>query len=274
MNKFKSYNREIVSLRKKKATAAGLNDVAILKNLEDHIPQTQKLDSIRTLAGGVAHNFNNILTIIIGATALLEKNVVDEPEQTNYFKQIHDSVDRAAKLTQSLLAFSGRQSISGKTEDVCSIVKIMQEFLQRNIGEDILLTTYLPDEPLMVMIDRGQIEQILMNLAANARDAMPHGGILDITVSLYASDGTTLEQEGCRSGNYALIMVSDSGEGIDEATKLRIFEPFFSTRVNGKGSGMGLSMAYGIIRQHGGTIHVYSEPGEGTTLKIFLPLAD
>lgn len=251
-----------------------MHDVTIEKTLEEHIRQAQKLDSIGTLAGGVAHDFNNILTVIIGATALLEMNAVDDPEQMKLITQISSSAERAAKLTHSLLAFSRRQTISKQSEDLGSIVKTMQELLGRIIGEDILLTTYLPDEALMVMIDRGQIEQVLMNLAVNASDAMPNGGILNIAVSQVESDGTVLELEGCRSSDYALITVSDSGEGIDRATQQRIFEPFFSTKVNGKGSGLGLSMAYGIIRHHDGMIHVYSESGEGTTFKIYLPLRD
>jgi signal transduction histidine kinase len=251
-----------------------LHDVTMVKRLEEHIRQAQKLDSIGTLAGGVAHDFNNILTIIIGAAAMLEMNALDDPEHMKLIDQISSSAERAAKLTKSLLAFSRRQTISRQSEDLGSVVCFMQEFLGRIIGEDILLTTYLPEEQLMVMIDRGQIEQVLMNLAANARDAMPHGGILDIAVSRIESDGTPLELEGFRSGNYALITMSDSGEGIDTATQQKIFEPFFSTKVNGKGTGLGLSMAYGILRQHDGMIYVYSEPGEGTTFKIYLPLRD
>ena len=251
-----------------------LHDVTMVKRLEEHIRQAQKLDSIGTLAGGVAHDFNNILTIIIGAAAMLEMNAVDDPEHMKLIAQISSSAERAAKLTKSLLAFSRRQTISRQPEDLGSVVCFMQEFLGRIIGEDILLTSYLPEEQLMVMIDRGQIEQVLMNLVANARDAMPHGGILDIAVSQIESDGTPLELEGFSSGNYALITISDSGEGIDTATQQKIFEPFFSTKVNGKGTGLGLSMAYGIIRQHDGMIYVYSEPGEGTTFKIYLPLRD
>jgi two-component system NtrC family sensor kinase len=154
------------------------------------------------------------------------------------------------------------------------IVKTMQDFLGRIIGEDILLTTYLPDEALAVMIDRGQIEQVLMNLAVNARDAMPNGGVLNIAVSRVESDGALVDLEGYRSGEYALITVSDTGEGIDRITQKRIFEPFFTTRLKGKGTGLGLSMAYGIIRQHDGVINVSSELGNGTVFKIYLPLRD
>ena len=245
----------------------------MVKNLEEEIRQSQKLDSIGNLAGGVAHNFNNILTIIIGAAALLEINADDDPEKMKIVSLISNSVGRATELTQSLLAFSQRQTISKQPEDLGCIIKFIEEFLGRIIGDDILLTTYMPDEPLMVTIDRGQIEQVLINLAANASDAMPHGGVLEIAVSQVYSESSVPELEGCRPGGYALITVSDSGEGIDKVTQQKIFEPFFTTKATNGRIGLGLSMAYGIIRQHDGVIHVYSKPGEGTTFRIYLPLS-
>ena len=265
--------RQLVSRSGDKLGAAvSLHDVTIVKTLEEHIRQSQKLDSIGALAGGVAHDFNNILTVIIGAITLLKMDSVDIPEQKRLISQISSSAERACKLTQSLLAFSRRQSINKQSENLGDIVKIMQDFLRRIIGEDILLTTYHPDEALMVMVDRGQIEQVLMNLAANARDAMTHGGVLSIGVSRVESDGSKIELDGCLPGDYALITVSDTGDGMDGTTLQRIFEPFFTTKVMGKGTGLGLSIAYGIIRQHDGVINVYSEPGEGATFKIYLPL--
>lgn len=265
--------RQLVSRSGEKMGAVvSMHDVTRVKALEDHIRQSQKLDSIGTLAGGVAHDFNNIMTTILGAGALLEMNCGNDPEQVKILSRITDSAERGAKLTQSLLAFSRRQAISRQAEEVGSLINTMEDLLGRIIGDDILLTTYLPDEPLLVMIDRGRIEQVLMNLTTNARDAMPHGGVLNIAVSRVENGIDQLNLEECRPGSYVLITVTDSGEGINAAAQQRIFEPFFSTRGIGRATGLGLSVAYGIIRQHDGAIHVYSEPSGGTIFRIYLPL--
>jgi len=250
----------------------GMHNQKMKKHMKEQISQARKLDSIGTLAGGVAHNLNNVLTVIVGATALLELNATNDPEQRTIIELINNSTRRAAEIIKSLLAFSCRQTFHKQSENVGTVVKCMQDFIGRIIGDKIMLTTYLPDEPLAVMIDRGQIEHVLMNLAANARDAMPDGGILDIAVSRIENDGDIPELEGCLPGGYAQITVSDSGTGVNSVTQQRIFEPFFSTKTLNGGNGLGLSVVYGIINQHDGIIHVFSEPGEGTSFKIFLPL--
>ncbi|OGT99350.1 MAG: hypothetical protein A2X80_04100 [Geobacteraceae bacterium GWB2_52_12] len=249
-----------------------MKDATMLYTLEEQHRQNQKMDSIGTLAGGIAHDFNNIMTVIIGACALLEMSAANNPEQIKLVGLISDSADRAAKLTKSLLAFSRRQNINKQPEDLVSVIATMQDSLDRISGDAILLTTYLPDEPLMVMIDRGQMEQVLMSLAANARDAMPLGGLLNIAASLVESEQRQFAQGEIIPCRYALITVSDTGEGIDNNTQLRIFEPYFTTKVIGQGTGLALSTAYGIVRRHDGMINVYSAPGDGTTFKIYLPL--
>lgn len=252
--------------------ACVFSDVTANRHLEDQLRQSQKLESIGTLAGGVAHDFNNILTVIMGAGAMLQMKLTGNADLEPFVRQILSSSERAAKLTHNLLAFSRKQTIKPFKVDVGEIVKGLHDFLARVIGEDVRLKTFCSPEPLPVFADRGQIEQVLMNLAANARDAMPDGGTLTLETSLVQSCDHSLELEGCRPGRFALITVSDGGIGMDSATCQRIFEPFFTTKEIGYGTGLGLSMAYGIIKQHEGTIKVYSEPGEGTVFKIFLPL--
>jgi PAS domain S-box-containing protein len=249
-------------------------DRELHKRLEDHLRHSQKMDSIGTLAGGIAHDFNNILTVILGACTLLKMSCSSDPQSAPLLDQINDSAEKAAKLTQGLLAYSRKQTICKQPEDISSVVKTMHDFMARIIGEDIGFSTKLPESSLMVMIDRGQIEQVLMNMAANSRDAMQHGGYFNLTVSQIYHDGTFSGLEECQPGDYALISVSDSGEGIDKETQQRIFEPFFTTKTYGKGTGLGLSMAYGIVRQHDGMIDVKSEPDNGTTFNIYLPLLE
>ncbi|OGR30589.1 MAG: hypothetical protein A2X83_06890 [Desulfuromonadales bacterium GWD2_54_10] len=249
-----------------------LHDITIIKNFEEHLRHSQKMDSIGTLAGGVAHDFNNIITVIMGACTLLMMKMKSDPGIEPFVKQILDSSERAAKLTHSLLAFSRKQNIRLHSEDMNSIVMTIHELLDRIIGEDIKLETDISPIPLPVSVDRGQIEQVLMNLAANARDAMLHGGLLRIETSLVDSTRIHTVFEGCKSGMYAQIVVSDNGTGMDKATQSRVFDPFFTTKDAGRGTGLGLSMAYGIIRQHDGGISVSSAPGIGTIVFIHLPI--
>lgn len=250
-----------------------LEDITLKRRLEEQLRQSQKMEAIGTLAGGIAHDFNNILTAIIGYAGLLKTGVSQDDLLRDYVDEMMVSCERAALLTQSLLAFSRKQVISPKPVDLNKVIKKVEALLMRVIGEDIELRTVLTHRDLTVMADVGQIEQVLMNLAANARSAMPDGGILSIgTEALELDDEFTKAHGYGISGPYALVSVTDTGHGMDEKTKERIFEPFFTTREVGKGTGLGLAMVYGIIKQHEGYINTYSELGKGTTFKIYLPL--
>ena len=247
-------------------------DITTQRKLEEQLRQSQKMEAIGTLAGGVAHDFNNILTAIIGYAEIVRMLMEKDSPLKVYIDDILSASDRATHLTHSLLAFSRKQNIILLSVDLNDIIRRLEKFLIRIIGEDIEFQTSLCDESLTVLADSGQIEQILMNIATNARDAMPKGGILSIkTEHLYLSDG--IPGTLIPAGEYAVISISDTGKGMDENTKQRIFEPFFTTKEVGKGTGLGLSIVYGIIKQHNGEITVYSEPGKGTTFRIYLKIA-
>jgi PAS domain S-box-containing protein len=242
------------------------------EHLQAQLFQAQKMEAIGQLAGGVAHDFNNILTAIIGFSTLMEmKMPVDDPQRVSV-NQILAAADRAAELTRSLLAFSRKQIINPQPVDMNQIINQTARFLERIIGEDVELRLKLHEGPLPVNADTPQIEQVLMNLATNARDVMPRGGILSI-----ASEPVTIGDDFIRAhgfgspGTYALVTVSDNGSGMDESVRKRVFEPFFTTKEVGQGTGLGLSIVYGIVKQHNGYINVYSEPGQGTTFTIYLP---
>jgi PAS domain S-box-containing protein len=243
--------------------------------LEDQLRQSQKMEAVGQLAGGIAHDFNNILTAIIGYASLLEIKMSKE-DQLNYnVRQIIVSAEKAAHLVQNLLAFSRKQRYLPRMADVNSVVKSVQKLLTRIIGEDIELKVMPSQERLPAMIDVGQMEQILMNLATNARDAMLKGGILLIETKSAVIDAKLVDRYGgVEPGRYAVISVTDTGAGIDQKIIEKIFDPFFTTKDVGKGTGLGLSMAYGIIKQHGGHINVYSEIGKGTTFRIYVPLSE
>jgi PAS domain S-box-containing protein len=248
-------------------------DVTERKKLEEQLLQAQKMEAVGQLAGGIAHDFNNILTAIIGFGTLLSTEMSKNDPFRNYVKQILASSERAAKLTQALLAFSRKQIINLRSINLNEIIIALEKLLSRLIGEDIELSTVLADEDLTVMGDSTQIEQVLMNLATNARDAMPDGGQLTIRTELAQFDNEYIKTHGYgKPGSYALLSIEDTGVGMDVKTRDRIFEPFYTTKEVGKGTGLGLAMVYGIIKQHDGFINVYSEPGRGTTFKIYLPL--
>ncbi len=248
-------------------------DLTQQKRLEEILLHKQKMEAVGTLAGGVAHDFNNILTAIISYGNLLLMKMGKEDPLKYYVEQILSVSNKAANLIQNLLSFSRKQIIHPKPVDLNAIVKNVENLLARLIGEDIEMRIKLVDEHLGIVADVSQIEQVLMNLATNARDAMPEGGLLSIeTKSL------VIDSAGCNiydlelPGPYAMISVSDSGKGMEEKTKEKVFEPFFTTKETGKGTGLGLAIIYGIIKQHGGNINVYSETGKGTTFKIYLPM--
>jgi PAS domain S-box-containing protein len=248
------------------------NDITEKRKLEEQLRQAQKMEAVGQLAGGVAHDFNNILTAIIGYAHLASVKLPDDDPSRKDIQQILASTQRATTLTQSLLAFSRRQPVTMKPIKLNDVITKFEKFLRRLIRADIELRTVCSGEELIVMADSGQIEQALMNLVTNARDAMPQGGRLTIEVRAAALDDAFAEAHGYGTpGDYALIMVSDTGIGMDRKTKEKIYEPFFTTKEQGKGTGLGLSMVYGIVKKHDGFINAYSEPGRGTNFKIYLP---
>ncbi|GEM_PF-2134656 len=243
------------------------------KKLQEQLYHMQKLESIGTLAGGVAHDFNNILAIIHGYGTMLERSLGKDNPQGLYVAKILKSAERATDLVQGLLAFSRKQGSCQKPVSVNTIIAQVKNLLARLIGEDIALDVVLTDKDCVVMADSSQIEQVFMNLATNARDAMPDGGKLSIRTDVVKLDNKFVHDNGYgENGIYVLISVSDTGTGMDEKTKKRVFEPFFTTKEVGKGTGLGLSIAYGIAKQHRGYITVESKPDNGATFQVYLPL--
>jgi two-component system cell cycle sensor histidine kinase/response regulator CckA len=243
------------------------------RELEDQLRHAQRLEAVGRLAGGVAHDFNNLLSVIIGYSDFALARAADD-ELRRDVEQIRKSADRAALLTRQLLVFSRRQKVEPSLLDLNDLVSNLDKMLRRLIGEDIDLQLTLHDGSLRVTADAGQMDQVLMNLAVNARDAMPHGGRLMIETSDIDIDqvGPLLPPE-IQRGRYARITVSDTGVGMDKQVQEHIFEPFFTTKEAGKGTGLGLSMVYGLVRQNSGHVWFHSAPGEGTSFAIYLPLS-
>ncbi|TAN42290.1 MAG: hybrid sensor histidine kinase/response regulator [Nitrospirae bacterium] len=250
-------------------------DITEHRKLEEQLRQSQKMEAIGTLAGGIAHDFNNILNVIIGYGGLMQMHMFEEDPNLPKLKEIMKAGERAAHLTRGLLAFSRKQMMDISHEDLNDIVESFKKMLVRIIGEDIELKIELSEKSLPVMADSSQIEQVLMNLAANARDAMPHGGRLGIGTGYAVIDRDFIGAHGFgETGAYGLITVGDSGEGMNEETIKKIFEPFFTTKDLGKGTGLGLAIVYGIIKQHKGFITCESSVGKGTAFNIYLPLIE
>jgi PAS domain S-box-containing protein len=245
-----------------------------LSESEEQLRQSQKMDAVGKLAGGIAHDFNNLLTIITGYSQLLLNRLEPQAPLRKDLEEIKKAGDRAAALTQQLLAFSRRQVLLPEVMDLNAIVAGMATMLQRILGEDIDLATALAEGLGPVRADPGQIEQVILNLAVNARDAMLHGGKLTIETLNVEVKESQRRGQSVVPGSYVMLSVSDTGHGMDAETQARIFEPFFTTKESGKGTGLGLSTVYGIVNQSGGYIFVYSEPGRGATFKIYLPRVD
>jgi signal transduction histidine kinase len=276
----KLYTTEHVTAMKMAANlaASAIDNVRLLDQEREQalrLQQSQKMEAIGNLAGGVAHDFNNLLTVILGNTELaFNKLPVNDPVRPRLV-EVDKAAKRAAVLTRQLLAFGRRQQMERRNIKLNEVIAEIMKLLNRIIGADVEVNVRAGSNLFTICADPAQIEQVVMNLAVNARDAMPEGGQLTIETSNVTLDESCQRQYPyIQPGKYVELQVSDTGSGMDAATKARIFEPFFTTKEVGKGTGLGLSMAYGIVKQHDGYINVYSEPGNGTVFRIFLPIVE
>jgi PAS domain S-box-containing protein len=249
-------------------------DITERRRLQDQLRHAQKLEGIGQLAGGIAHDFNNVLNAVIGYAGLIERHVGSDDPARHFAEEITAAGMRGAALTRQILAFSRKQTLDMKPLDINHVIQNLRQMLRRLVREDIIINISMSDAQLVIMADSDQLDQVLINLTTNARDAMPEGGTIDISTDLFVMDEGFIELHGYGiPGEYVMITFSDTGSGMDFNTRQRIFDPFFTTKEMGKGTGLGLAVAHGILLQHGGHISVYSEPGKGTTFRIYLPLA-
>lgn len=251
---------------------AFVSDISQRKALEQQLLQAQKMEAVGRLAGGVAHDFNNMLTVISGYNRMILDELSPLDPLRGYAEEVLKAADRAGALTNQLLAFSRRQIIQPRVMNVNAVVGQTEKMLRRLLGEDIQLAFDLKAEDGNIRADLNQIAQAIVNLAVNARDAMPTGGRISVeTENVYLDENYVRTHLGVQPGDFVMIAMSDTGEGMDAATRQRIFEPFFTTKQQGKGTGLGLATVYGMVKQAGGDIWVYSEVGQGTTFKLYFP---
>jgi nitrogen-specific signal transduction histidine kinase/CheY-like chemotaxis protein len=250
-------------------------DVTEQRALETQLRQAQKIEAVGQLAGGVAHDFNNLLTAILGYTALVLDDLPADSPVCDDVREIQKAGERAAALTAQLLAFSRRTLLEPRVIDLNALIRNTQSLLKRLLGEDVMLTSNLAPDLSAVSADDGQIDQMIVNLAVNARDAMPSGGHLSIdTANVMLDHAFVAEHPGATVGPHVMIAVTDTGIGMDDVVKARLFEPFYTTKGPGKGTGLGLAMVFGIVKQSGGSIWVDSQLGVGSTFTVYLPATD